>query len=66
MREGERERERERGEKEGGRDREREREREYLFLTGMTGALAPISYLVLCRILYNDKVCTQNCPIRQQ
>jgi hypothetical protein len=26
--------------------REREREREYLFLKGMTGALAPFSYLV--------------------
>jgi hypothetical protein len=40
-----RERERERGrerEKEG----ERERKREYIFLKGMTGALAPYSYLV--------------------
>jgi hypothetical protein len=26
---------------------QREREREYLFLKGMTGALAPFSYLVL-------------------
>jgi hypothetical protein len=49
----ERKRERER-EKEGGRERERKREivrkmdREllFLFLKGMTGALAPFSYLV--------------------
>jgi hypothetical protein len=27
-------------------EREREKEREYLFLKGMTGALAPFSYLV--------------------
>ncbi len=40
-----RERERER-EKEGEREREREGESEYLFLKGMTGAFAPISYLV--------------------
>jgi hypothetical protein len=50
--EGERERGRER-EKEGGRERKREGERErekcpelFLFLKGMTGALAPFSYLV--------------------
>jgi hypothetical protein len=36
----ERERERER-------ERVREREREYLFITGMSGALAPFSYLVV-------------------
>ncbi len=29
------------------REKEREREREYLFLKGMTGALAPFSYLVI-------------------
>jgi hypothetical protein len=58
-REKERERERKREickerarerEKEGGRDREKEREREseiFLFLKGMTGALAPFSYLVV-------------------
>ncbi len=35
-------------EKEGGRDREKERESEiFLFLKGMTGALAPFSYLVI-------------------
>jgi hypothetical protein len=54
-REGGRERERERGregEREGERERGREKEgegerkREYLFLKGMTGALAPFSYLV--------------------
>ncbi len=28
------------------RKRERDKEREYLFLKGMTGALAPFSYLV--------------------
>jgi hypothetical protein len=48
---GERERERERerdGERERERDgeRERERKREYLFSKGMTGAMAPFSYLV--------------------
>ncbi len=37
----EREKERERK-----KEREREREREYLFLKGMTDALAPFSYLV--------------------
>ncbi len=37
----ERERKRERG-----REIEKEREREYLFLKEMTGALAPLSYLV--------------------
>jgi hypothetical protein len=53
----EREREKERGketvrerrrERERDRDRERERERELLFISlkGMTGALAPFSYLV--------------------
>ncbi len=49
----ERERETERG-REGGREREKERvsekegerKREYLFLKGMTGALATFSYLV--------------------
>ncbi len=43
-----RERERERG---------REREREFLFLKGMTGALAPFSYLVYyyCAIIYVNK-----------
>ncbi len=46
-REGEREREREK-DRERGRERGREREREllFLFLKGMTGALAPFSYLV--------------------
>jgi hypothetical protein len=39
----ERERERERGRE---REREREKEREFLFLKGMTGALAPFSNLV--------------------
>jgi hypothetical protein len=34
------------GEREGVRKRQREKEREYLFLNGMTGALAPISYVV--------------------
>jgi hypothetical protein len=34
------------GEREGVRKRERERKKEYLFLKGMTGALAPFSYLV--------------------
>ncbi len=29
------------------RNRERNRKREYLFLKGMTGALAPFSYLVI-------------------
>ncbi len=45
--EGESGREREK-EKEGesGREREKEGEREYLFLKGMTSALAPFSYLV--------------------
>ncbi len=35
-------------EREGGRESEKEgeRKREYLFLKGMTGALAPFSYLV--------------------
>ncbi len=37
-------------ERERGRERDRERlrkmEREYLFIKGMTGALAPFSYLV--------------------
>jgi hypothetical protein len=42
-REGKRKREREKR-KRG--EREIEREREYLFLKGMTGALAPFSYLV--------------------
>jgi hypothetical protein len=42
----ERDKERERGGRERKREREREREREYLFLKGMTGALAPFSYLV--------------------
>ncbi len=42
-------------EREGGRERERERERErclelFLFLKGMTGALAPFSYLVFLKI----------------
>ena len=47
VREREREKERERGKKrEGRRERKREREREYLFLKGMTGALAPFSYPV--------------------
>jgi hypothetical protein len=57
-REGERKRERGRGreskrERERGREKgiesekEGEREREYLFLKGMTGALAPFSYLVI-------------------
>ncbi len=43
-RERERKKERERG---GEREKESGREREYLFLKGMTGALAPFSYLVL-------------------
>ncbi len=46
-RERERERERER-KKEGGRERERER----IFLKGMTGALAPFSYLVANILAY--------------
>jgi len=46
---GQRERERE-GERK--RERESQREREYLFLKGMTGALAPFSYLV-----YNNSQC---------
>jgi hypothetical protein len=33
-------------ERERERERERGREREYLFLNGMSGALAPFSYLV--------------------
>ncbi len=41
----ERKREREK-ERKRERERERERKREYLFLKGMTGALAPFSYLV--------------------
>ncbi len=48
-REGERERERERErkrEREGERGGERERALIFLFLKGMTGALAPFSYLV--------------------
>jgi hypothetical protein len=61
----ERERERER-DREGGRKRGRERERErcpelFLFLKGMTGALAPFSYLVLYSNIINqynnNKVC---------
>jgi hypothetical protein len=32
-------------------ERERERKREYLFLKGMTGALAPFSYQVLYILL---------------
>ncbi len=59
---GERERERRREERERkrGRKREKERERErcricpellFLFLKGMTGALAPFSYLVLILFL---------------
>jgi hypothetical protein len=44
VRERKKERERER-EREKEREREREKEREYLFLKGLTGALAPFSYL---------------------
>jgi hypothetical protein len=35
------------GERESEKERKREREREYLLLKGMTGALAPFSYLVI-------------------
>jgi hypothetical protein len=49
-----RERERKR-ERERGREKERENERENLFLKGMTGALAPFSYLVAIYLTkYND------------
>ncbi len=40
----------------GHREKEREREREYLFLKGMTGALAPFSYLVIKIFLKKMKV----------
>ncbi len=49
-REREREGERKRG-REGETEREREREREYIFLKGMTGALAPFSNLVHNNVL---------------
>ncbi len=32
------------------REREREKELSFLFFKGMKGALAPLSYLVLCRM----------------
>ncbi len=52
MREKDREREREEEreeerERKRERDQERGREREYLFLIGMTGALAPFTYLAI-------------------
>ncbi len=43
---GQREGERERGERERKREGEKKRNREYSFLKGMTGGLAPFSYLV--------------------
>jgi hypothetical protein len=39
------------GERERGRERKRERERSLLFLKGMTGALAPFSYLVFIQLV---------------